>query len=177
MVHAALLTGCRYGELGRLKMRDFAHGKLSVWVSKVGKARHVRVDRRRPRLLQAAVRGRDGDEVMLPHLRFGEAAKKIGARRAWRKSEQKRPMCEACLRAKIKPLGIHQLRHTWASLSVMNGVPLLVVADNLGHADTRMVEKHYGHLTKSYMDEAIRAGAPRFGAVERGNVQTPPLMA
>ena len=30
----------------------------------------------------------------------------------------------------------------------MNGVPLLVVAKNLGHADTRMVEKRYGELIR-----------------------------
>ena len=46
----------------------------------------------------------------------------------------------------------------------MAGVPLLVVAKNLGHADTRMVEKHYGHLAPSYVADAIRAAAPRFGA-------------
>ena len=80
-------------------------------------------------------------------------------------------MREACTRAKITPpIGFHQLRHTWASLAVMNGVPLLVVARNLGHRDTRMVERHYGHLTESYVDDAIRAGAPRFGKVRPGNV-------
>jgi hypothetical protein len=42
-------------------------------------------------------------------------------------------------------------------------VPLLVVAKNLGHADTRMVKKHYGHLAPSHIADAIRAGAPRFG--------------
>jgi hypothetical protein len=45
-----------------------------------------------------------------------------------------------------------------------------VVARNLGHADTRMVEKHYGHLAASYVTEAIRSGAPRFGAVEPSSV-------
>jgi integrase len=45
----------------------------------------------------------------------------------------------------------------------VNGVPLLVVAKNLGHSDKRMVEKHYGHLAPSYIADAIRAGAPRFG--------------
>jgi hypothetical protein len=44
-----------------------------------------------------------------------------------------------------------------------NGVPLLVVAKNLGHSDTRMVEKHYGHLAPSYIADAIRAGGPQFG--------------
>jgi hypothetical protein len=39
----------------------------------------------------------------------------------------------------------------------------MVVARNLGHADTRMVEKHYGHLAPSYIADAIRAGAPRCG--------------
>jgi hypothetical protein len=45
----------------------------------------------------------------------------------------------------------------------MNGVPLMIVAENLGHADTRMVEKHYGHLAPGYVADAIRAGAPKFG--------------
>jgi len=37
------------------------------------------------------------------------------------------------------------------------------VGRNLGHADTRMVGKHYGHLAPSYVAEAVRAGAPKFG--------------
>ena len=45
----------------------------------------------------------------------------------------------------------------------MNGVPLLIIGKNLGHSDTRMVEKHYGHLAPSYIIDAIRAGAPKFG--------------
>ena len=43
---------------------------------------------------------------------------------------------------------------------VMDAVPLMVVARNLGHADTRMVEKHYGHLATSYVRQAIRAAKP-----------------
>jgi hypothetical protein len=39
----------------------------------------------------------------------------------------------------------------------------LVVARNLGHADTPMVERHYGHLALSYIADAIRAAAPIFG--------------
>jgi integrase len=74
-------------------------------------------------------------------------------------------------RAKIDPpINFHGLRHTWASHAVMNGVPLMIVARNLGHSDTRMVEKHYGHLAQSYVADAIRAGAPRFGAVKKTNV-------
>jgi hypothetical protein len=42
-------------------------------------------------------------------------------------------------------------------------MPLLIVAKNLGHADTRMVEKHYGHMAESFVTEAIRAAAPCYG--------------
>ena len=46
---------------------------------------------------------------------------------------------------------------------MMNGMPLMVVARNLGHVDTRMVEKHYGHMSQSHVADAVRAGAPKFG--------------
>jgi integrase len=43
-------------------------------------------------------------------------------------------MTEAVKRAKIKPtISFHGLRHTWASHAVMNEMPLMVVARNLGH--------------------------------------------
>ena len=41
----------------------------------------------------------------------------------------------------------------------------MVVAHALGHSSTRMVERHYGHLSQNYIAEAIRKGAPRFGKV------------
>ena len=68
------------------------------------------------------------------------------------------------------PANFHVTRHTWASHAVMNRMPLLVVAKNLGHSDTRMVEKHYGHLAPSYVADAVRAGAPRFG-IKPSNVR------
>jgi integrase len=73
-------------------------------------------------------------------------------------------MTAACGRAHIKPrAGFHILRHTWASHAVMAGMPLLLVARNLGHRDTRMVELHYGHLAPDYAANEIRRAAPRFG--------------
>ena len=41
-------------------------------------------------------------------------------------------MREACHHARITPaVGFHILRHTWASLAVMAGMPLMVVARDL----------------------------------------------
>ena len=71
---------------------------------------------------------------------------------------------------KVNPAAsFHTLRHTYAPLMVMDAVPLMVVARNLGHADTRMVEKHYGHLATSYVREAIRAAKP-LGISDAGRV-------
>jgi integrase len=158
LVRAALETGARYGELCRLEVRDFDpdNGSLAIRISKTGKLRHVVLTEDGQDFFGQLCAGRTGSETML--------VKADGS--TWGKDHQTERMGQACKRAKIDPpIGIHQLRHTWASLSVMEGVPLLVVAKNLGHTDTRMVEKHYGHLSQSYVADAIRAGAPRFGKV------------
>ena len=38
-----------------------------------------------------------------------------------------------------------------------------VIAQQLGHADTRMTEKHYAHLAPSYVADTIRAHFPTLG--------------
>jgi len=52
----------------------------------------------------------------------------------------------------------------------MNGVPLMVVAQNLGHRDTTMVERHYGHLAPNDKRDMIRDKAPTFGFKAEGRV-------
>jgi hypothetical protein len=52
----------------------------------------------------------------------------------------------------------------------MNGCALNVVAHNLGHADTRMTERHYAHLAPSYISEQIRKFAPEFGTPGDSNI-------
>ena len=66
-------------------------------------------------------------------------------------------MKEAVEGAGIEPVTFHQLRHTYASRMVMKGAPLAVVAAQLGHADTRMAEKHYAHLCPSWVSDTVRA--------------------
>jgi hypothetical protein len=87
--------------------------------------------------------------------------------KAWGKSEQQRPLAAACAAARIHPTAnFHALRHTYASRLAMRGVPLAVIAAQLGHADTRMVERHYGHLAPSYVAETVRAAFGSLGLVE-----------
>jgi integrase len=80
-------------------------------------------------------------------------------------------MAETCVRAGITPpANFHALRHSYCSLSIMNGAALFTVARNLGHRDTRMIERHYGHLSASFLAESAAAYAPKFNFVEDSNV-------
>jgi integrase len=163
IVEAALLTGARYGELAAMTVSDFNQdsGTAFVRTSKAGKPRHVVLNDEGRTLFEGQSAGRVGDQRIF--------VKADGT--AWGKSHQHRPLKAACERAKILPsLDFHSLRHSWASLSIMAGAPLLVVAQNLGHADTRMVERHYGHLAQSYVAETIRRTAPTFGASRTNSV-------
>jgi integrase len=168
LVQAALQTGARYSELARLQAGDFNpdSGTLAIRRSKTGKARHVVLTEEGVALFAELCAGRRGDEIILRQPN-GEP---------WGPSNQTQPLYRACHRAGIAPaINFHCLRHTYASHAVMNGAPLHVVAHNLGHADTRMVEKHYGHLAPSYVADEIRRAAPRFALGDRSNVT--PLIA
>ena len=71
-------------------------------------------------------------------------------------------MDAASARAGINPpVSFHVLRHSHASHLAMRGVPMGVIARQLGHADTRMTERHYAHLAPSYIAETIRKSFPR----------------
>jgi integrase len=156
LAEAALLTGCRYGELGRLEVRDFDpdNGTIAIRTSKSGRPRHVVLTEEGVALFRQVAAGRSGHEIMLRRANG----------RAWQKSDQQSAAALACKRAAISPpITFHGLRHSYASLAVQNGTPLMVVARNLGHSNIKMLERHYGHLAPSYIADEIRRGAPKFG--------------
>jgi integrase len=198
LVQGALQSGARYGQLAALVVSDFhtgsnGNGTLQLRSRKgdgTEKVYHATLTAEGVSFFKGICAGRSGNELMFQNVGRIERAtereklsrEKRGERTdnividdvgEWRESEQLRLMADACEHAKIKPpIGFHGLRHTWASHAVMNGVPLLVVAKNLGHSDTRMVEKHYGHLAIDYVTDAIRTGAPKFGFKPNKKVAT-----
>jgi integrase len=148
LVRAALESGCRYGELVRLKVRDFHPDAPSLQVvdAKSGRPRHVPLDRQAAAFFAAVCAGRAGGEAVL--------LREDG--RPWGTSHQQRPLAAACRAARVEPpVTFHGLRHTWASQRIMRGLPVMVAAQVLGHSDTRMVERHYGHLARGYVQQAI----------------------
>jgi hypothetical protein len=41
------------------------------------------------------------------------------------------------------------------------------IANQFGHADTRLTERHYAHLAPSYVADTIRAAFPNLGISAR----------
>ena len=81
----------------------------------------------------------------------------------WDKSHQVRRITKACQQAKIEPvISFHILRHTYGSLLASRGVPLQVIAELLGHSDTRITSRHYAHLMPSFVADTLRANLPTF---------------
>lgn len=170
LVRAALLTGCRYGELTSLQCGDFNAATRTVLVreSKSGKPRHVILT--------------DEGKDFFVEVTAGKAKTALALTRRdgspWGQSHQQRPLSDACKRAKITPpASFHVLRHTHASLLAMKGVPIPVIAEQLGHSDTRITSRHYAHLSPSYVAETIRASFPKLGINEPPKVEPIKLSA
>ncbi len=95
LVQAALLTGCRYGELIAMRVGDFNpdSGTLAVRKSKSGRARHVVLTSEGQRLFEGLTAGRVA--------RDGLFVRCDG--KPWGASHQQRPLEAASARARIEP--------------------------------------------------------------------------
>jgi integrase len=136
-------------------------GTITVRESKAGKPRHIVLT--------------DEGRALFSDLTAGKAGRGLIFLRddgePWGASRQQRPLSAACERAKIEPAAtFHILRHTYASTLAMRGVPMGVIAAQLGHSDTRLTEKHYAHLAPNYVADTVRASFPSLGIVEESNI-------
>ncbi len=157
LVHGALLTGCRHGELVAMRVHDYRAprsaadaGAVYVRESKSGRPRSIPLNDEGNAFFEELCAGRSGAEHMLT---------RQGA--PWGKNHHVRDLAAACDRARIAPrAGLHVLRHTYASWLAMRGVALHIIAELLGHADTRITKRHYAHLAPSYVAQVVREHLP-----------------
>jgi integrase len=163
LAHAAILTACRWGELRAMRVRDFdpASNTVAVLHAKGGKDRRVPLNAEGVAFFERVTVGCDPLALVF--------ARKGG--QPWGPQDQKRPMASACKAAAIEPaVGFHALRHTYGSLLAQEGVSMAIIAAAMGHADSRMTERHYAHLSPSHVAEQIRAKLPTFIASASTNV-------
>ncbi len=163
LLKATFFTGARYGELKALNVGDFnpRAGQLSVrgvqGGRKTGK-REITLTAEAIAFFRVLVKGRKANEPLLLA---------PGALR-WEDGKQTKPMRTALVKAGIvlsddvldamprteRPC-LYSLRHSFISRALENGMPLFLVAENVG-TSVAMIEKNYGkflHVTKRKLME------------------------
>ena len=162
LVKAALLTGCRYGELTALLCSDLniESGTIYIRESKSGKPRSVPLNDEGIEFLTSITAGKNENERIF--------TRSDGM--PWGRSHQRRRLNDAANRVGISDVSFHILRHTYGSALAMQGVPMAVIAAALGHSDTRMTEKHYAALAPNYVADTIRTHLPKLGVTGDQNV-------
>ena len=146
VIRLLLLTGCRKSEIVHLRwteidgdlvqLADSKTGRRTVWLSAPAQAVLARQPRTGSPYVFPAPSGAPGPRPLDISL--------------WRKVRRE---------AGIGDVRLHDLRHTFASQAVLQGVPLPVVARLLGHAGERMTLR-YAHVG----DRDVEAAAERIGA-------------
>jgi integrase len=136
-----ILTGCRLSEIQKLKWEYAANGYICLPDSKTG-ARRIPLPPTAVDVLKRLPRAPDNEYVILGEVP-GQHVTDL--QRPWRRIRDK---------AGLEDVRIHDLRHTYASNAVMQGMPLPIVARLLGHTVIQTTMR-YAHLA----DEPVRNAA------------------
>lgn len=163
ITQAALLSGGRYSELRKAKVRDWDAESRTLWLAETKSAvpRAVYLEEEGAELLLQMTAGKKTTALIFPR----------PDGKSWSASQQKRPMEDACANGKVEKATFHDLRRTFGARLARKGVPMAVIAEAMGHADERITRKHYAHLAPSYVADTVRAGMSGLGIVERSNVE------
>ncbi len=144
IVLLALNTGMRKGEVFRLQWRDvnLKRGIIKIRDSKDGKDAYIPINRTVQDLLDDLPKFDDNPHVF-PGMKTGAPLRDI------RESFQK-----ALRKAEIENFRFHDLRHTFASWLVMDGVDIYTVKDLLRHKSIEMTMR-YAHLAPEHRKAAV----------------------
>ena len=146
IIRLLLLTGCRKSEILSLRWSEVEGNTLALADSKTG-PRKVPLNAQARRIIERQPRG--ASAFVFPSPRHPERPR-AACPRLWDSLRRQ---------IGIEDVRLHDLRATFASHAVMNGVPVPVVSRLLGHSNVRMTLR-YAHLA----DKDIEATAERIGA-------------
>ena len=149
LIDAALHTGCRFGELSNLRCRDLvaATRKLAVPPAKRSPGRTVVLSEAGWRFLESLRADRAEDDWLV---------RRAGGRK-WTRSTMWGHLYAATQRDdRTRGINFHMLRHTYATRIRDAGMPLQLIARQLGHKWLRTTEHYYVGIDREIADEVIR---------------------
>ncbi|MBL1435187.1 MAG: tyrosine-type recombinase/integrase [Rhodobacteraceae bacterium] len=147
-----LMTGCRMSEIMTLKWEYVTATHLELPDSKTGK-RRIPFSADAHAVLASLPRTLGNPYVIegkLPNTHCADL------QHAWQRLRKT---------AGLEDVRIHDLRHTYASMAVTNGIDLLTVGKILGHSNYQTTER-YAHLA----DEAVRNASDRVSGMIAGAI-------
>jgi integrase len=165
LVEVLAVTGARYSQLARCRVRDLLDDRLMIPSSAKGtKKRVTRVPVPVPDTLVAALRvgaaGRSGGDFLL--------VKASG--QPWAKSDHARPFRRAVEAIEEDPETVtsYALRHTHITSQLLAGLPVQLVA-KLHDTSASQIERHYAATIASQTDDFVRASMLRVDRVAVGD--------
>lgn len=144
-----LLTGCRLGEILSLRWRDVQPDRLTLRTSKTG-PRVVHLGRPARRILEHRLT--QARSVFVFPSPISRNKPRSGLQCTWNIVRQ-----EAQLDSDVR---VHDLRHTFASHSVMSGVSLHITGTLLGHRRAETTSR-YTHIVDAHLLEAAEQVAAK----------------
>ena len=169
LYYAALATGMRRGELLALRWADIDQTARTANVSHTAVFVKGKLRDSTPKT-EAGNRvvslSQDVLDVLRTHrASFGYGELIFGSRAGTylNPSNVARAFERFCEQAKVPRIRFHDLRHTSASLLIRSNIPVKVVSDRLGHADSSFTLRTYVHV----FDDQRRAAALSLGQMLR----------
>jgi integrase len=143
IVITALNTGMRRGEILSLRWKDvdLNNRKLTVKKTKNNEIRVIPINQTLHQELSTLLKSSDSEYV-------------FSNREGHPFGDIKTGFLSALKRAKIEDFHFHDLRHTFGSHLVMQGIDLKTVQQVMGHKDIKMTMR-YSHLSPEYVQEAM----------------------
>jgi len=154
-IELALNTGCRKSELLNLKWNhvDLSTRLLYLEQTKSGEWQTVPINEDARQALVRRMRLRDEVCPESPWV-FFHLTSAFNAEVGDKVKSVRKAFSTACKRAGIADFHIHDLRHTFASWLVMNGIALFEVSKLLRHSSIQMTER-YAHLASDHLHHAV----------------------
>lgn len=149
-----MLTGCRMSEITTLKWDYVTYTHLELPDSKTGR-RRIPLPREAYDILMGLPRLQGNPYVILGNTEDGHLT---DLEKPWRRIRK---------RAGLEDVRLHDLRHTYASVAVMNGIDPFMLKEIMGHKNLSTTLR-YSHLADDAVQRAAGSVASRLaGAINR----------
>ncbi len=163
-------SGGRFKEIVSLRVRDYNKEHQNIHFGVYGKtkskgSRYVKLTDEGTAFFNMIIEGKEPNELIFTKSKYFNRleGKKDEDNMLWKDGEQSYYMTKYCKKAGIdsEKAFFHVFRHVFASIRLNNGMSLSAIAYLLGHRNTEMVERFYGHLAKENVDEMSIRNIPK----------------